>query len=284
VNARLTACRVNGEPTTSVGLDDRGLRYGDGVFETVAVVEHQPQLWTRHLERLEAGGRRLGLTPPARSCWAHDVAALDLPRFATLRLTLTRGPGAGGYAPPPMPTPTRITQWVGAPDRPTAWWRDGVAVRFCRTRLAVQPALAGIKHLNRLEQVMARGEWDDPAIAEGLMEATDGRVIEATSSNLLMDRGDALCAPRTDDCGVDGVMQNWLLERASEQGARIERTSIQRNDLWQASGLMLVNSLIGLWPVRTLAGRPLPRSPWASRLQAEIRRSAVALMPSVHES
>ena len=281
MNAIRDACRVNGGPSAVAGIDDRGLRYGDGVFETLAVVEHQPQLWMRHLDRLETGCRRLGLNAPSRERWQTDVAALALPRFGTLRLTVTRGEGGRGYAPPTAPQATTITQCGAVPERPDHWWHAGVAVRFCDTRLAIQPALAGIKHLNRLEQVLARGEWTDPGIAEGVMEATDGRIIEATSSNLIIDQGDCLCAPATDDCGVDGVMQGWLLDRAAANGAVVKRTAVRRADLWQARGMMLVNSLVGLWPVRALAGQPLPRSPWAGRLQDEVVRAGTALMPAV---
>ena len=283
MSASRDACRVNGQPADLVGINDRGLRYGDGVFETLAVVNHEPQLWTRHLERLETGCRRLGLPAPPRDHWHADVAALSLPRFATLRLTATRGEGGRGYAPPAAPQITTITQSGAMPDRPREWWHSGVAVRFCETRLAVQPALAGIKHLNRLEQVLARGEWTDPVVAEGLMESMDGRVMEATSSNLLIDRGDRLCAPATNDCGVEGIMQGWLLDRAATLGAVVERTPIRREDLWQAKGVMLVNSLIGLWPVHSLAGHPLPRSPWVDCLQDEIVQTGAALMPAVVE-
>ncbi|KAF0280294.1 aminodeoxychorismate lyase [Spiribacter aquaticus] len=284
MNAARDACRVNGEPGTVAGIDDRGLRYGDGVFETLAIVGHQPQLWTRHLDRLETGCRRLGLPVPSRGRWQADLAALALPRFGTLRLTVTRGEGGRGYAPPTAPQTTTITQCGAVPERPDDWWQTGVAVRFCETRLAVQPALAGIKHLNRLEQVLARGEWSDPGTAEGVMEAMDGRIIEATSSNLIIDQGDHLCAPATDDCGVDGVMQGWLLDRAAASGASVKRTAVRRADLWQARGVMLVNSLVGLWPVRTLAGHPLPRSPWADRLQDELVRAGTALLPAVVRS
>ncbi|AGY91895.1 hypothetical protein SPICUR_04580 [Spiribacter curvatus] len=150
-------------------------------------------------------------------------------------------------------------------------------------RLAIQPALAGIKHLNRLEQVMARQEWQTPDIAEGLMETTDGRVIEATASNLIVDQGDRLSVPATHDGGVDGVMQTWLLDRAAALGATVERAAMRRDDLLTARGVMLTNSLIGLWPVRTIAERSMPHSPWADQLQSEITRSQAALMPTVTE-
>ena len=272
---------VNGERTASIAIADRGPSYGDGVFETIAVVERQPRLWDRHIERLEGGCRRLGFEAPPREAWLDDLRRLTLPRFGVLRISATRGVGGRGYAPPPSPRPTRIIRCLAAPASPAEWWTQGVAVRFCEMRLAVQPALAGIKHLNRLEQVMARREWCSPDIAEGLMESMDGRVIEATASNLIVDHGDRLCIPATEDCGVDGVMQTWLLERAVDMGAAVERDTIRRDDLSTARGTMLTNSLIGLWPVRSVDGVALPISPWTARLQTEITRAQAALMPAV---
>ncbi|WP_051373240.1 aminodeoxychorismate lyase [Spiribacter curvatus] len=274
---------VNGAPAHSIDAADRGLSYGDGVFETIAVVEHQPRLWDGHLQRLTVGCERLGFEAPARHEWLDDLSLLALPRFGVLRISVTRGMGGRGYAPPPSPRPTRIVRCLDAPTHPTEWWSPGVAVRFCRMRLAIQPALAGIKHLNRLEQVMARQEWQTPDIAEGLMETTDGRVIEATASNLIVDQGDRLSVPATHDGGVDGVMQTWLLDRAAALGATVERAAMRRDDLLTARGVMLTNSLIGLWPVRTIAERSMPHSPWADQLQSEITRSQAALMPTVTE-
>jgi 4-amino-4-deoxychorismate lyase len=284
VTAPVEACLVNGEAAIHVAAADRGISYGDGVFETLAVVDHQPQLWGPHLQRLARGCRRLGFDPPDEALWRCDVEALNLPRFAVLRLSATRGIGGRGYAPPIHPQPTRIMRCLPAPARPEAAWTEGVTVRFCDTRLAVQPALAGIKHLNRLEQVLARREWETPAIAEGLMESTRGTVIEATACNLIVDRGDRLVVPDTRECGVDGVMQHWLLERARQKGACVERCAVTRRDLFDAHGVMLTNSLIGLWPVRAIAAEPLSVTPWAQYLQDEVDAHRMALTPGIRPS
>ena len=275
---------VNGECVASVAAADRGLSYGDGVFETIAVVEHEPRLWERHLDRLERGCERLGFAAPSRAAWRDDLHKLPLPRFGVLRISATRGTGGRGYEPPPSPRPTRILRCLAAPARPAEWWSEGVAVRFCTTQLSIQPALAGIKHLNRLEQVMARQEWRTSAVAEGLMETPDGRIIEATATNLIVDHGDRLGIPATDDCGVDGVMQTWLMEQAAALGAVVERDALRREDLLGARGVMLTNSLIGLWPVQSIAGCTLPRSPWVAWLQDRIAEAEAALMPAVMDA
>ena len=212
-------CLVDGRPAASIAVADRGLAYGDGLFETIAVVDGQPRLLPAHLQRLQRGCQRLGLPPSDQDEWQSDLDQIDLPCYGVLRLSVTRGVGGQGYAPPTSLRCTRIARILPAPRRPSEWWRDGIDVRWCDTRLAIQPALAGIKHLNRLEQVLARAEWQDPAIAEGLMRSTRGEVIEATSCNIIVDAGDRLLIPDTRECGVDGIMQQWLISRAQSRAS-----------------------------------------------------------------
>lgn len=272
---------INGAPATSVSAYERGLRYGDGVFETLAVIDHQPVLWGAHLERLRHGCARLGIPPPEQNQLAADLTALSLPSFGALRLTVTRGNGGQGYAPPATPQPTRILQRLSIPDRPAHWWHTGVAVRDCQITLASQPALAGVKHLNRLEQVLARGEWRDPDIAEGLMCSADGALVEATAANLLIDDGERLIIPDTSQCGVDGVMQTTLLRQAEVLGIPWERRVIYRESLRPEHGLMLSNSLIGLWSVATRAGTVHRQSTHARALQTWINEARLALTPEI---
>lgn len=276
-----TDCLVNGHPATAVAVADRGLAYGDGVFETIAVVDGEPRLFTEHLQRLARGGRRLGLSLPHPDDWRSDLHRINLPRYGILRLSLTRGVGGRGYAPPRSPSCTRITRILSAPDRPADWWQSGIDVRWCDTRLAIQPALAGIKHLNRLEQVLARAEWNDPAITEGLMRSMSGQVVEATSSNILIDAGDRLLIPDTRECGVDGIMQQWLVNCAQSSGLTVQRASLNAEALMASQGVMLTNSIVGLWSVRRINSTPVSRSPRARWLQGLIADRRLALMPEV---
>ena len=175
---------INGQDSGTLSAQDRGLLYGDGLFETLAIRKGVPLRWERHLQRLMLGCERLGIPCP-------DVTALTLESLALckghdralLKLIVTRGVGGRGYRAPAQPQATRILTCHPWPDYPADAARDGVRVRLCRTRLAQQPALAGIKHLNRLEQVLARAEWNDEEIAEGLLFDREDHVIEATMSN-----------------------------------------------------------------------------------------------------
>lgn len=272
---------INGEAGAALDPGDRGLRYGDGVFETLAIVDGAPALLEPHLERLENGCLRLGFDAPSRPTFLADIGQLSLPRFGLLRLTCTRGPGGRGYQPPAAPAVNRIVEVSEAPARPAAWWRDGVKVRHCATHLAVQPRLAGVKHLNRLEQVLARAEWNDPEVAEGLMTTPDGRLVEATASNLIIDDGDKLIVPDTRNAGVDGIMQAALLDRAIVRGIRHEHRFIASRSVDSSLGVMLCNSLIGVWPVRSIDGRDARWPDRVRELQAIVNEERLALSPEV---
>ena len=161
---------INGVQTASLDPRDRGLQYGDGLFETIAVFKGQPQCLADHLARLRHSAARLKFPEielPGLEAEIYQAAG-SLEK-AVLKLILTRGASARGYRPPEWPEPTRIIMSSSWPDWPADYYLDGVRARVCEQRLAIQPALAGMKHLNRLEQVLARAEWTDPGIAEGLM-------------------------------------------------------------------------------------------------------------------
>lgn len=275
---------VDGLPSVEVAADDRGLAYGDGVFETIAVVDGRPALWEAHLERLRTGCERLGIPPPRRADVEADLVRLAPRGSGVLRLTVTRGSGGHGYAPPPRPRPRRIARLLPLPQRPAQWWQEGVAVRTCTLRLAAQPRLGGIKHLNRLEQVLARQEWDDPGIVEGLMLAENGELVEATACNVLLRDGGRVLTPPTERCGVAGVMRDHLLQRLAGLGYAVETGRMHREALPGSVEIMLCNSLIGVWPVRSLDGRQRPVSGLAGELQAALRRDGLVALPGGESS
>ncbi|PWG63243.1 aminodeoxychorismate lyase [Sediminicurvatus halobius] len=275
---------VDGEPAAAVPADDRGLAYGDGVFETIALVAGAPALWEAHIGRLQRGCERLGIPAPSRRQLDSDLARLAPSGDGVLRLTVTRGSGGRGYAPPAVPSPRRILARLPLPERPAAWWQEGVSVRVCHTRLASQPALAGIKHLNRLEQVLARQEWQDPAIAEGLMLAENGELIEATACNVLLRIGDRVLTPPTDHCGIGGLMRDHLLGRLVARGFAAATAPLRLETLAPDAELMLCNSLIGVWPVRWLDAAERPVSALAGELQAALRREGLVALPLEDEA
>jgi 4-amino-4-deoxychorismate lyase len=248
---------------------DRGLEFGDGVFETVAVVEGRPRLLEAHLARLARGCARLQIeAPAAEGVRAELERAGRTPGAGVLKLIVTRGAGGGGYAAAAGAAPHRHLYALPARPRPPGLARDGVAVRICTTRLAEQPLLAGIKHLNRLEQVCARAEWSDPEIAEGLMLDVHGRLVCGTMSNVFMVLGGELVTPLVTRAGVEGVMRAALGAEFRAAGASVAERDLTPADLDAASEVFLTNALIGAWPVIACGERRWSPGPWLRRAQA----------------
>jgi 4-amino-4-deoxychorismate lyase len=184
-----------------------------------------------------------------------------------VRVTVTRGPGLRGYAPPSPANPTRIVMTSALPQYPSDFSAHGIKARICKLRLGFQPALAGIKHLNRLENVLARGEWSDPAVAEGLLLDAENNVIEGTMSNLFIVERGRLITPDLSRCGVAGVTRARIIECAGRHGVGCQVTPVSYERLLQADEILLVNSLIGVWQVRTLDDNIRNRGTFVTRVR-----------------
>lgn len=264
---------INGRPDRRVDVADRGFQYGDGVFTTVAVVRGIPVFLRYHLERLDRDAGKLGFPVLDRAVLAEEVKRMaSAEARAVVKVMLTRGCGGRGYRPPQMPEITRVISLHPAPDDPTDRFEQGVTVRLCRWRLAIQPDLAGIKHLNRLEQVMARSEWDDGSIREGLLRDSEGHVVEGVLSNVFLVRQGRLLTPLLDRCGVSGVMRTVVMGLAAELGMSVDETRITVDELLQADEIFLTNSVIGIWPVGRFEQRTLSVGPWTRQLMARLNR------------
>lgn len=245
---------VNGQLADHLPVTDRGLAYGDGLFETLRASQGRLPLLDLHLQRLQRGCDVLRI-PFRRQLIEEELgSAANAIGDGVVKLTLTRGSGQRGYAMPADAQPTRVIAVFPLPEYP-ADRRDGVQLYCCATRLSDQPLLAGIKHLNRLEQVLARSEWQDPAFAEGLVCDQQGRVIEGTMSNLFARVAGEWVTPDLSRCGVQGVMRDYLLARMLERGQRFTVGALTLDALHQADQVFCCNSLIGVWPVIRLGDR-----------------------------
>jgi 4-amino-4-deoxychorismate lyase len=259
---------VNGVKQDTVSARDRGLQFGDGLFETMAVIDGEIRRLERHLDRLQAGCERLGIPSPSRERLIEDLRShSESESRAVLKLVVTRGVGGRGYRIEDGIEPTRIVSLHTWPSFPADWAESGVVVRWCEATLAEQPMLAGIKHLNRLEQVVARREWSDPGIAEGLMCDSRGRVIGGTRTNLFLVRGSELVTPSVHRCGLAGTMRASVIEVAGQLGLRAIEIDIWNDDVEQAEEIFLTNALIGIWPVKQIDRRSLVVGPATRRLQ-----------------
>jgi len=262
---------VNGQAGMNLSVADRGLQYGDGLFETLVLRNGEPLLWDRHVQRLGEGCRRLGLPLPDVSLLREEVTRIaGADARAVAKIILTRGTTGRGYRMDTAGTATRIVQRLPWPAHPDAASKEGVAVRWCETRLARQPRLAGIKHLNRLEQVLARAEWQDD-YAEGLMRDTDGLVIEGTKTNLFLVGDDGtVVTPDLSQSGVAGVMRAQVLDSAAAMGMPCAIQAVTTGMVEAARELFLTNSLIGIWPIRRIEARHYVVGQISQTLQAAL--------------
>lgn len=240
---------INGESASTVPLNERALAYGDGLFETIRFCNGRLLFEDLHLQRLAHGCARLRLEYDAAALEREIERALQLSREpdGILKIIISRGSGGRGYRPPRQQA-NRILTLHPLPDHGTPP-EQGIRAFLCRQRLAVEGALAGIKHLNRLEQVLGAGEWPDDAFTEGLMLDADGYVTEGTRSNLFFVRNGRLHTPDLSRCGIDGIMRQVLLQR---YGNDAEVGFYTLADLHMADEVFVSNSVIGVWPLLSL--------------------------------
>lgn len=253
----------------AVLAEGRGIAYGDGVFETMRAVDGAIPWWPVHRARLASGAVRLGIPlPPGPYLDAELHDWLSQHRDAVIKLIVTRGSGGRGYAPMSGAPPVWMLMAFAlpAPMRPL-----GLTLRWCETRLSLQPLLAGIKHCNRLEQILARAEWNDPEIDEGLMRDTGGNAIAATAANLFVLRDGRWWTPPVDRCGIAGVCRGWALRTWSACERRLNAGEVETAD-----AVILCNAVRGILPVARLGDRVWSPHPAV----AEAQRSLAATHPA----
>lgn len=266
---------VNGSPSTTFDVADRGLHYGDGLFETIEIDRRQAVFLAQHLQRLQTGCQRLRLPVPDLHLLAAEIASLcqAAPEQgqAVIKIIITRGVGGRGYRQPEPIQSSRILSLHPFPDYPDNFQEQGIAARFCQTRLGVSPALAGIKHLNRLEQVLARAEWSDTATQEGLLLNVDGHVIEGTMSNLFYVKDGVVYTALLTRSGVAGVVRGLVMELCRQQPLKLVEHDYTPAALLAADEVFLSNAIIGLWPVRQIDGHVFQVGVLTRHLQSQLR-------------
>lgn len=239
---------INGKQSTHIDVRDRGFQYGDGVFETIAYRAGQLELWPLHMQRLESACLRLSLPPVDPQLWLDDIAALKLKSDAVIKLSVTRGVTARGYAFTDEISVTRICAADSLPEF-SVDNQQGISATICVTPVSANRALAGIKHMNRLDSVLARNEWKDDMIAEGFMLDENQHVIEGTMSNVFAVTGNEIYTPVLEQAGVQGVMRKSIIELAESLGIKVNIIEISKQNLLNMEEIFITNSLIEIWPV-----------------------------------
>lgn len=262
---------INGVPGNSLSINDRGLLYGDGVFRTMRLKNGQLQHWPRHYDKLLHDCLALNLQCPAEAILANELEQIMAGQSdGVAKIIITRGISTRGYAPPQPSHATRIVNMAPPPDYSETLSSQGVRLHLCRLQLAHQPRLAGIKHLNRLENVLAAAELTDSDCHEGILLDGDGHVIEATRSNLFMVRNGILFTPDLTNCGVAGMQRDRVIAWAKQNGVQCNICAIPWAELLKADEIFLVNSIIGLWPVREMPGYQRENHPFSRRIQLSL--------------
>ncbi|MDP2102182.1 MAG: aminodeoxychorismate lyase [Methylotenera sp.] len=267
---------INGSFDQAISAFDRGFAYGDGVFRTMQIRNGLPVNWPLHYQKLVADCAAIGIVCPSAELLMNDLQQLfpvnefDENEIKVAKIIITRGEGDRGYAPPAVTAPTRAVIKSAMPQYAALNYAQGVNLRVCKTRLATQPKLAGIKHLNRLENVLARMEWREDAIFDGLLLDQQGHVIECTMSNIFARFDNKLITPDLTLCGVAGITRQRILWLESVLGLTVQVTSITLDQLLQADEVIICNSLYGVFQVNSIGAKS-----WQQQKLASIIRNAL---------
>ncbi len=244
---------VNGKQSSTLPVTDRGLQYGDGVWETILIQHGKLMLLAAHLDRLLLGLSCLGIRINYDQLCDEIEQIRQRSDNHILKIIITRGSGGRGYNPAGLDQSTRILSLHPVPEFSENYHDVGINLTLCQTRLAHNPQLAGFKHLNRLEQVMARSEFAEP-FQEGLLLDYADHVIEGTMSNIFLIKDNQITTPSLDNCGIRGVMQAYvmqILENEADCVAFSENITVA--DVQNADAVFVTNSVIGVWPVKSFS-------------------------------
>ncbi|MSP87016.1 MAG: aminodeoxychorismate lyase [Methylotenera sp.] len=265
---------VNGDFNLEISPLDRGFAYGDGVFRTMVMQGGLPVDWPLHYQKLVADCAVIGIVCPSAELLMGDflqlfsIEDIDSTKQAVAKIIISRGEGARGYKPPAVTTPTRVVIKSAMPDYAKEYYATGVHLYVCDTRLASQTKLAGIKHLNRLENVVARMEWRDESIFDGLLLDQQGNAIECTMSNIFARFDTTLMTPELSQCGVAGITRQRILSLAAVLNLTVEVAPMSLGRLLQADELIICNSLYGAFQVNKIGNNT-----WSQQALAKTFRS-----------
>ena len=271
---------TNGESVQHVSISDRGFQYGDGLFETIAIRKGEPRLWQYHVGRLTRGCEVLRIAMPKESELLDGITqALEhsdvLPAYSIVKIIVSSGSGLRGYGRGVAESPTVLFRAFPAAPPALESYRDGIDTMFCETRLASDSATAGLKTLNRLEQVLARSEFVGSNVFEGFTMDADNNIICGTMSNVFFVNDKTISTPPLDRCGVAGVMRRHVIETLREQGIDTTIRASKCMELEDADEVFLSNSQFGVMPVRSCGDLRWPVGKVTQQIMSSIANSGV---------
>jgi len=263
-----------------ISIRDRALQYGDGVFETLRIVDGEIPMWKYHQQRLKNAQQILGLPLDEffaqwPSFMSEQLANL---KSACAKLVISRGEGPRGYKIPPQ---VSLNWWLTVTDLPVRETKNEFKLTLCRHALSRQPRLAGLKHLNRLDQVLARSEWNEQDdFDEGIMFNLDGDVVEGTMSNIFWLKSGQLFTPDLSQEGIDGCVRRWVIDQNTQNSNAVTKSVIIEKDakldqLLTADAVFLTNSLMGIQPVTQIDGQAIAQNNIIETLATEFNRQFI---------
>ncbi|MFT5450966.1 MAG: 4-amino-4-deoxychorismate lyase [Enterobacterales bacterium] len=262
----------NGETVASDIATDRALLYGDGVFTTIVIKDQKALFIEEHFKRLLDNCQQLKIINlPLDEIKISFSSAIEHIKQGIVRITVARSSGERGYF---CANPKPVF-WITSSDWPVhiqLFRASGINVRYCEQRLSQNPSLAGIKHCNRLEQVLARNEWQSDDYQEGLMLDTQGHLIEGTMSNLFIIKNNLLITPTLTLSGVKGIMRQKVIEIAQSEGIEVNIMDIKPEDLKSAEAAFVTNSVIGIWSINKIENHSFTKNPLIEKLQQSLHK------------
>lgn len=244
---------INGIETTQIAATDRGLAYGDGLFSTIKIEFGVPQLWDYHLKRLQLGANKLFFPAIDWQLLGEEVVSLaktlEQQSNAIIKVIVTRGSGGRGYSASGCDSPQRILSVHAFPEHYQQWQVEGIKVIQCQQTLSLNPQLAGLKTLNRLEQVLIKHELESHNALEGIVCDNNGDVIEACSANVFIYLDKQWLTPKLNNAGVAGVKRQQLLDLAKQSDIEIIEAIIKPEHFVAAEAACLTNALMGIVPI-----------------------------------
>jgi 4-amino-4-deoxychorismate lyase len=235
-------------------IHERGLHYGDGLFETLLKLNTEIPLWSKHYNRLRKGCDKLSIPVPDDTWLLEKIdAETEGQDSAVVKIIVTRGRGGRGLKlPQNNQASVFILSYLYAEIVGKALQLD---VAMSHTRLPINPNLAGIKHLNRLDYVLATIELERiGGMGEAILCDTEGYIVEGIISNLFFCLDDEVYTPSLDYAGVEGIMRQQILEHLEKQGIAVQTGRYFPAQLLQASECFLCNSVQGVRPIRSIDG------------------------------
>jgi 4-amino-4-deoxychorismate lyase len=261
---------INGSASKKISPYDRALQFGDGIFRTFVVKNKKPWHWAHHYKKIVVDCRAMKIKPPSEKILLSDIDRLFKTKQKSVgKFMITRGESERGYGFKSSITPNRFLIKTKMPSYPKAHFQSGVSLYICKLKL--HPSfLSGIKHLNRIENVMARSEWQDSRYADGILLNDQGHVIECVSSNLFMRKGHTIYTHPLKNIGVKGVTRDLILKILPQLGFKVKEIRFDLNKLLAADEVFITNSLFGVWQVKKIKNRS-----WQHQKLATILRDSL---------